>query len=126
MFKTVVIGCALMMAQLAGASAQASAVVKERYLVFFAPRGTQLDPTGQEIVREAVAAMDERRPSKIEIVAPPKASGGADVVEARYTAIQNIISAFGVDAAICTRVKLTASATDLPGANDRAEIRLIP
>ncbi len=97
-----------------------------RYVVFFTPRTADLAVEAQVIVREAAKAAEERKPSKIEIAVPPKVPGGPDVVEDRYTAIQNIIAATGADPKLYSRVVLSADGVNLPGGNDRAEIRLIP
>lgn len=96
----------------------------DHYVVFFAPRTAQLAIDAQEIVREAAAAAKLRKASMIEIAVPPAVPGGASVVEERYTAIQNIISAAGTSG-LYKRVVLTSDAMTLPGAVDRAEIRLI-
>jgi hypothetical protein len=97
----------------------------DHYVVFFAPHTAQLATDAQEIVRAAAAAAKLRKASKIEIAVPAAVPGAANVVEARYTAIQNIISASGAAPALYQRVMLTTDATTLPGGVDRAEIRLI-
>lgn len=97
----------------------------DHYVVFFAPRTAQLAIDAQEIVREAAAAAKLRKASKIEIAVPPAVPGGTNVVEDRYTAIQNIISAAGTDPGLYTHAVLTTDAMALPGGVDRAEIRLI-
>lgn len=97
----------------------------DHYVVFFAPRTAQLATDAQEIVREAAAAAKLRKASKIEIAVPPAVPGGANVVEDRYTAIQNIISASGGTPGLYQHVVLTSDAMALPGGVDRAEIRLI-
>lgn len=97
----------------------------DHYVVFFAPRTAQLAIDAQEIVREAAAAAKLRKASKIEIAVPRAVPGGTNVVEDRYTAIQNIISATGTDPGLYKHVVLSTDATTLPGGVDRAEIRLI-
>jgi hypothetical protein len=97
----------------------------DHYVVFFAPRTAQLAIDAQEIVREAAAAAKLRKASKIEIAVPRAVPGGSDVVEDRYTAIQNIISATGTDPGLYKHVVLSTNAMALPGGVDRAEIRLI-
>lgn len=106
------------------APAQA-ALPPDHYVVFFAPRTAQLAFDAQEIVREAAAAAKLRKASKIEIAVPPAVPGGANVVEDRYTAIQNIISASGADPGLYAHAVLSIDAMALPGGVDRAEIRLI-
>lgn len=97
----------------------------DHYVVFFAPRTAQLAVDAQEIVREAAAAAKLRKASTIEIAVPHIVPGGANVVEDRYTAIQNIISATGTDPGLYRHVVLSGDAMALPGGVDRAEIRLI-
>lgn len=107
------------------APAPVQAALPDHYVVFFAPRTAQLASDAQEIVREAAAAAKLRKASTIEIAVPPAVPGGANVVEDRYTAIQNIISASGATPGLYMRVVLTSDAMALPGGGDRAEIRLI-
>lgn len=97
----------------------------DHYVVFFAPRTAQLASDAQEIVREAAAAAKLRKASRIEIAVPPAVPGGSNVVEDRYTAIQNIISASGGAPGLYIRVVLTSDAMAVPGGGDRAEIRLL-
>ena len=97
----------------------------DRYVVFFQPKTSELAGEAQEIVRQAAMAAHQRKVSKIEIAVPPAVPGGADVVEGRYTAIQNIISASSADPEVYSRTVLSQSAVELPGGNDRAEIRLV-
>ncbi len=107
------------------ASVQAQAPMPpDHYVVFFAPRTAQLAIDAQEIVREAAAAAKLRKATKIEIAVPPAVPGGSNVVEERYTAIQNIISASG-SPGLYQHVVLSSDAMALPGGVDRAEIRLL-
>ena len=84
----------------------------DHYVVFFAPRTAQLAFDAQEIVREAAAAAKLRKASKIEIAVPPAVPGGTNVVEDRYTAIQNIISASGADPGLYAHAVLSIDAID--------------
>ena len=108
------------------APAPQPAVLPDHFVVFFQPQTARLATEALAIVQQAAATAQKRRPSKIEIAVPPKIAGGPDVVEGRYTAIQNIFAATGADPALYSHVVLTANGMDLPGGNDRAEIRLIP
>ena len=103
----------------------AVASAPDRYVVFFSPRTAELGMDAQSVVRLAALAAQKRKASRIEIAVPPEAPRSSDLVEGRYTAIQNIISATGIDAKLYARAVLSADAMVLPGANDRAEIRLI-
>ena len=105
--------------------ASRAAMPPDHYVVFFAPRTAQLAFDAQEIVREAAAAAKLRKASKIEIAVPSTVPGGSNVVEDRYTAIQNIISAAGADPGLYRHVVLSGDAMALPGGIDRAEIRLV-
>jgi hypothetical protein len=102
-----------------------AAMPPDHYVVFFAPRTAQLATDAQEIVREAAAAARLRKASRIEIAVPPAVPGAADVMEDRYTAIQNIISASGATPGLYMRVVLTSDAIAVVGGGDRAEIRLL-
>jgi hypothetical protein len=131
MFRKLLSGCVLIFA--AGCStfhgtppAAPQAALPDHYVVFFAPRTAQLASEAQAIVRRAAEAVQERKPSKIEIAVPPKVPGGPDVVEGRYTAIQNIIASTGADPNLYSRVVLLPDGINLPGGSDRAEIWLIP
>jgi hypothetical protein len=134
MLKNTLIGCVLMIsagcagssdAPIGSAANSVAPLPQAHYVVFFDPSGSKLDAEGRAIVREAAAAIGERRPSEIEIVVP-KAPGSADVAEARYVAIENIISSTGEGSPMRSRVVLASNGINLPGASDRAEIRLIP
>ena len=105
---------------------QPQVVLPDRFVVFFQPQTARLAAEALAIVRQAADAAQKRKPSKIEIAVPPKIAGGPDVVEGRYTAIQNIFAAAGSDPALYSHVMLSSDGLNLPGGNDRAEIRLIP
>ncbi len=134
MFNKILIGCVMMIvAGCAGNDAPAGSAATSRapsmpdhYIVFFEPTASQLDSEGQAIVREAVAGIEERMPSKVEIVVPAKGAGEFEMAQSRYAAIRNLMSTSGMDAAMDSRVALASGGTNLPGADDRAEIRLIP
>jgi hypothetical protein len=116
-----VAGCTAMMAP-----APKQAALPDRYVVFFQPQTARLATEALAIVQRAADTAQKRKPSKIEIAVPPKIAGGPDVVEGRYTAIQNIFAASGANPALYSHVVLAPDGIDLPGGNDRAEIRLIP
>jgi hypothetical protein len=97
----------------------------DHYVVFFQPRTSELAVEAQAIVRQAAMAAQQRKASKIEIAVPPAVPGGPNVVEGRYTAIQNIISASGANPGVYTRSVLSQNAAALPGGTDRAEITLV-
>ena len=106
--------------------AQPPAPMPSFFIVFFVPSTAQLTPEAQAIVRQAAMNAMGTRVSRIEVAVPTDAMGGASLREARFTAIQNILSAVGVDPRIQARAQLSAMAAMLPGAADRAEIRLLP
>jgi len=102
-----------------------AALPPDHYVVFFQPKTSELAMDAQAIVRQAAMAAQQRKASKIEIAVPPAVPGGPNVVEGRYTAIQNIISASGVAPGAYARAVLSQDAIALAGGNDRAEIRLV-
>lgn len=125
MLRRFVAGVVLILLAGCGTFRAAAPLPPDHYVVFFAPRTAQLASDAQEIVREAAAAAKLRKASRIEIAVPPAVPGGSNVVEDRYTAIQNIISASGGAPGLYIRVVLTSDAMALPGGGDRAEIRLL-
>ena len=94
------------------------------FAVFFVPGTTDLTTDAQEIVREAARSATEQRASKIDVAVPVDAPG-VSLTEGRFTAIQNVLSASGIDSGLLQRGSLSATAAMLPGAADRAEIRLV-
>lgn len=125
MLRRFLAGVVLILLAGCGTFRAAAPLPPDHYVVFFAPRTAQLASDAQEIVREAAAAAKLRKASRIEIAVPPAVPGGSNVVEDRYTAIQNIISASGGGPGLYIRVVLTSDAMALPGGGDRAEIRLL-
>jgi hypothetical protein len=93
--------------------------------VFFVPGTTELSPDAQAIVRQAAQSAKDIHAARIDVALPPDAPGGADLTEGRFTAIQNILSASGIGAGVLQRASLSDAAAKLPGAADRAEIRLL-
>ena len=104
---------------------QSAPPLPDHYVVFFQPRTSELASDAQAIVRQAAMAAQQRKASRIEIAVPPAVPGGPNVVEGRYTAIQNIIAASGANPGVYSRAVLSQNATTLAGGNDRAEIRLV-
>ena len=96
------------------------------FIVFFEPGTIRLQAAAQEIVRQAAGTALESKVSKIEIAVPRDAPGGLHLVEGRLTSIQNILSAAHVDPKLLAQADLSDAAASLPGAADRAEIRLLP
>lgn len=99
---------------------------RSTFILFFVPGTARLAPEAEEIVRQAAGSAVSSRVSKIEIAVPRDAPGGAALVEGRYTSIQNILSAARVDSKLLARGNLSDAAANLPGAADRAELRLLP
>ena len=96
------------------------------FIVFFVPGTFGLTPAAQDIVRQAAGTAVDRKASKIEIAIPRDAPGSASLAEGRLTAIQNILSAAHVDSKLLAQAEVSDDAASLPGAADRAEIRLLP
>jgi len=96
------------------------------FILFFVPGTTRLAPEAEAIVRQAAGIALESKVTKIEIAVPQDTPGGVSLVEGRFTSVQNILSAAHVDTKLLTRANLAADAESLPGATDRAEVRLLP
>jgi hypothetical protein len=96
------------------------------FIVFFVPGTVRLDPDAQQIIRQAAGTALDRKVSKIEVAIPRDAPGGVSLVEGRFTSIQNILSAAHVDQKLLAQAHVSDAAASLPGAADRAEIRLLP
>ncbi|HEX3487082.1 MAG TPA: hypothetical protein VHT51_18650 [Micropepsaceae bacterium] len=111
---------------LTGCMSLRPAPMKTPYVVFFVPGTTHLTPEAEQIVRQAAGMALESRVSKIEVAVPRDTPGGASLVEGRFTAIQNLMSAARVDLKLLARADLSQAGASLPGAADRAEVRLVP
>ena len=98
--------------------------MQDFFPVFFTANTAELSPDAQGIVRQAAANAKMLKASKIEVAVPPDAAGRT-LREGRFTAIQNVLSAAGVNPNLLARSMLSADAARLPGAADRAEIKLI-
>jgi len=96
------------------------------FAVFFVPGTIRLTPEAEQIVRQAAATAATSKTSKIEVAVPQDTPGGMTLREGRFTAIQNVLSSASIDMNLFTRTALSDAATRLPGAADRAEIRLVP
>jgi hypothetical protein len=94
--------------------------------LFFVPGTIRLTPEGEQIVRQAAGIAATSKTSKIEVAVPIDTPGGTALREGRFTAIQNVLSASSVSPTLFQRVPLSEDAAKLPGAADRAEIRLLP
>jgi hypothetical protein len=115
----------VMLVALAGCAALRGPPAQSFFVVFFVPGTTQLAPEAQQIVRQAAAGARTQKVSKIQVAVPPDTPGGVQLVEGRFTAIENILSASGVDAKLYARTPLMTAGPNVPGAVNRAEIRLV-
>jgi hypothetical protein len=96
------------------------------FVLFFIPGTIRLAPEAEQIVRQAAGIASSTKTSKIEVAVPVDTPGGATLREGRFTAIQNVLSASKVNPMLFARQPLSEAAAKLPGAADRAEIRLLP
>jgi hypothetical protein len=96
------------------------------FVLFFIPGTIRLAPEAEQIVRQAAGIASNTKTSKIEVAVPIDAPGGTTLREGRFTAIQNVLSASKVNPMLFARQSLSETAATLPGAADRAEIRLVP
>jgi type IV pilus biogenesis protein CpaD/CtpE len=118
-------GCMQMRAPPEASAPVSQERAQEFFLVFFRPASAQLTEAAGDIVREVARNVQIMRAARVEISVPADAPGRT-LTEERFTAIQNILSASGVAPGLLQRVSLSAMAMQLPGGEDRAEIRLIP
>ena len=96
------------------------------FVLFFIPGTIRLAPEAEQIVRQAAGIASSTKTSKIEVSVPIDAPGSTALREGRFTAIQNVLSASKINPMLFARQPLSEGATKLPGAADRAEIRLLP
>jgi len=114
-----------MLVALAGCAALRGAPAQNFFVLFFVPGTSQLAPEAQQIVRQVAASAKAQKATKIQVSVPPDTPGGAQLVEGRFTAIENILSASGVDSKLYARAPLMTAGPDIAGAANRAEIRLV-
>jgi hypothetical protein len=96
------------------------------FILFFVPGTSRLAPEAEQIVRQAAGIAQQSKVSKIEIAVPRDTPGGVPLVEARVTAIQNILSAAHVEQNFFAPTVLLDATPTVPAAADRAEVRLLP
>ena len=117
---------AAILALIAGCMTMPAPPKQNFFVVFFVPGTVRLAPEAEQIVRQAASIATMSKTSKIEVAVPADTPGGMALREARFTAIQNILSASRVSPMQFSRAPLPDASARLPGANDRAEIRLLP
>ena len=110
---------------LAGCMSMPAPPKQSFFPLFFVPGTIRLTPEGEQIVRQAAGIAANSKTSKIEVAVPVDTPGGMVLREGRFTAIQNVLSASNVNPMLFERVPLSDAAAKLPGAADRAEIRLV-
>jgi hypothetical protein len=117
---------ATLLSLLAGCMTVRPAPKQSFFVLFFVPGTARLAPEADQIVRQAAGIALQSKVSKIEIAIPRDTPGGVPLVEGRFTAIQNILSAAHVDQKLLAPAAPSDATASLPGAADRAEIRLLP
>lgn len=95
------------------------------FLMFFVSGNVQLSPEARRIVEQAAVSAKAQKPSIIEIAVPPDVPGAAPLFDARVSAIENVLSAEGVDSKWFAHRPLSEAETAVPGASSRAEIRIV-
>lgn len=111
---------------LAGCMSMPAPPKQSFFVVFFVPGTVRLAPEAEQIVRQVASIASMSKTAKIEVSVPADAPGGAALREGRFTSIQNILSASRINPMLFSRAPLAGAAAGVPGANDRAEIRLVP
>jgi hypothetical protein len=95
------------------------------FVMFFVPGSEDISPEARFIVEQAAASAKAQEASAIEIALSSGASGQAGLFDPRATAIENVLSAEGVEAVHFVRRRLSKSEISIPGTEDRAEIRIV-
>ncbi len=99
---------------------------QDLFVLFFVPGTARLAPEAEQIVKQAAGSVQQSKVARIEIAVPADTPGGVRLKEGRLTAIQNVLSAAHVDPKLYTGRDLENLTDRVPGATDRAEIRLVP
>ena len=94
------------------------------FVMFFVPGSKDISPEARWIVERAAESAKAQEASAIEIALSSEASGRAGLVDRRAAAIQNVLSAEGA-AVRFVRRPLAKTEISIPGAEDRAEIRIV-
>lgn len=107
----------------------AEAPEPNKYIVFFPPRVTSLTPEAREIALQAAQHAKEMNPAYIQLAGyigdGPTARIDKDLTERRFAAVEEVLSAEGLDPKVFLRVPLVDD-TPLPAtALRRVEIYLI-
>jgi hypothetical protein len=110
---------------LVGCSALRGSSNPDSFIMFFVSGSVEIPPEAQQIVGRAAANAKAKKASAIEIAVPPDAPGGAHLFERRVSAIENVLSAEGIDPKLFIRRPLSKAETSIPGAGGRAEITIV-
>ncbi|HEY1288723.1 MAG TPA: hypothetical protein VGF58_10400 [Burkholderiales bacterium] len=121
--------CAFVLVSCATAPESAKAPEPNKYVVFFPPTVTSLTPEAREIVVRAATHAKEMNPAYVQLAGyigdGPTARTDKGLTERRYAAVEEALSAQGLDPKLYLRVPL-ADEVPLPAtAVRRVEIYLI-
>ncbi len=98
---------------------------RDFFVMFFVPDSTEISPEARWIVEQAAASARNQEASTIEIAMSPDASGHEGLFKARAAAIENVLSGKGAEAVHFVRRPLSDAENSIPGAESRAEIRIV-
>jgi hypothetical protein len=93
------------------------------FVMFFVPGSKDISPEARWIVEQAAASAKAQEASAIEIALSSGISQ-VSLVQARTAAIEKVLSAEGTEIHFVRR-PLSKSEISIPGAEDRAEIRIV-
>ena len=93
------------------------------FVMFFVPGSRDITPEARWIVEQAAASAKAQEASAIEI-ALSSGQSRVSLVQARTAAIEKVLSAEGSEIHFLRR-PLSKSEISIPGAEDRAEIRIV-
>jgi len=95
------------------------------FVMFFVPGSTEISPEARWIVSRAAATAKNQEATTIEIALSADGSGGTHLFKARAAAIETLLSAEGANAIHFARRPLSKSEISIPGADSRAELRIV-
>ncbi|HYM17342.1 MAG TPA: hypothetical protein VEU06_02160 [Micropepsaceae bacterium] len=94
------------------------------FVMFFVPGSKDISPEARWIVEQAAASAKAQEASAIEIALSSGTSRRASLSDMRAAAIEKVLSAEGPEIHFVRR-PLSKSEISIPGAEDRAEIRIV-
>jgi hypothetical protein len=95
------------------------------FVMFFVPGSADITPEARWIVEQAAASAKAQEASTLEIAISPESSREVDLFKARAAAIENVLSAQVAEPIRFVPRQLSIAENSIPGADSRAEIRIV-